>query len=92
MTRIVQVIVHGRVQGVGYRAWTAATAEAYGLAGHVRNRRDGAVEAVLAGPAAIVEAMLAGMREGPPAARVDDLAVEERTEAAPAGFAVMPTR
>src|SRR5262249_12990725 len=46
------VVIRGRVQGVGYRAFAEYTALDHGLAGWVRNRRDGGVEAVLAGPAA----------------------------------------
>ena len=91
MTRTVHVAVRGRVQGVGYRAWTADTARSLGLAGHVRNRRDGSVEALLHGRAEVIEAMLTRMRDGPPAARVDDLRVEERAGQAPEGFAVLPT-
>jgi acylphosphatase len=91
MTRTVHVTVRGRVQGVGYRAWTADTARSLGLAGHVRNRRDGAVEALLHGPAEVVGAMLARMRDGPPAARVDDLRTEEGAGERPEGFAVLPT-
>ena len=45
-----RVVVRGRVQGVGYRAWTEDTAILNGLDGWVRNRRDGTVEAVFAGP------------------------------------------
>jgi acylphosphatase len=72
-TEIRHVLIHGRVQGVGYRAWTELVALQRGLGGWVRNRRDGAVEAVFAGDAAAVAAMLAACRHGPPAARVDDL-------------------
>jgi len=70
------VTIRGRVQRVGYRAWTEYTALELGLEGWVRNRRDGAVEAVFAGPAATVEDMIAACREGPPGARVD--AIDER--------------
>lgn len=72
-TVIRRVLIHGRVQGVGYRAWTAMAARERGLGGWVRNRRDGAVEAVFAGGSTLVEAMLLACRRGPPAARVDDL-------------------
>lgn len=70
-----RVVVRGRVQGVGFRAFVEAEAQARALAGFVRNRRDGTVEAVFAGPAAIVEAMIAACRQGPPAAWVDTVDV-----------------
>ncbi|WP_245413411.1 acylphosphatase [Mangrovicella endophytica] len=72
------VEVSGRVQGVGYRAWCAQAATRLNLSGWVRNRRDGRVEALIAGDEAAVNEMLALMRQGPAAARV------ERVEAAPA--------
>ncbi|TNC13321.1 acylphosphatase [Methylobacterium terricola] len=75
--RSVGIIVRGRVQGVGYRAWTKGVAEARGLTGTVRNRPDGSVEACLAGPAEAVAAMIEACRQGPPGARVEDLAVSE---------------
>jgi len=67
------VIVRGRVQGVGYRAWTEYTALERGVQGWVRNRRDGAVEALFAGPADAVAAMIEHCRQGPPGARIDAL-------------------
>jgi acylphosphatase len=69
-------IIRGRVQGVGYRDFTEREARARGLTGWVRNRRDGSVEAVLAGPPAAVADMIAACRRGPFNARVD--AVDER--------------
>ena len=69
------VLIRGRVQGVGYRAFVEYTALDHGLEGWVRNRRDGAVEAVFAGPAAAVTAMVEACRRGPPGAHVD--AIEE---------------
>lgn len=69
------VVVHGRVQGVGYRAWTAQRALLLGVEGWVRNRRDGSVEAMFTGPAHTVRMMLDACRNGPPAAQVD--AVDE---------------
>jgi acylphosphatase len=65
------VLIRGRVQGVAYRAWTEGEALRRGLAGWVRNRRDGSVEAVFAGSRETVDDMLTACREGPPAARVD---------------------
>lgn len=72
-TVIVQVMVRGRVQGVGYRAWVDDQATLNGLEGWVRNRQDGSVEALFAGPAQDVAEMVALCRRGPPAARVDSV-------------------
>jgi acylphosphatase len=65
------VVIRGRVQGVGYRAWTEVAALERGLRGWVRNRRDDTVEAVFVGPEADVLAMIDDCRSGPPGARVD---------------------
>lgn len=65
-----RVRIEGRVQGVWFRAWTVKEACARGLRGWVRNRRDGAVEALFAGPEADVRAMITLCWDGPPAARV----------------------
>jgi acylphosphatase len=65
------VIVRGLVQGVGYRAWTEVTALERGMRGWVRNRRDGSVEALFAGPEDVVSRMIEDCRNGPPGARVD---------------------
>ena len=67
------VLIRGRVQGVGFRAWIEYTALARGLEGFVRNRRDGSVEAVFAGPAGALMAMIEACHRGPPGARVDAL-------------------
>lgn len=67
------VTVRGRVQGVGYRAFVMDAAEAHRVEGWVRNRRDGSVEAVIAGPAHAVAAVIAECRRGPSMARVDTL-------------------
>ena len=63
--------IRGRVQGVGYRAFVEDTARAAGLEGWVRNRRDGTVEAVFAGPDNAVTAALEACRAGPRGAHVD---------------------
>jgi acylphosphatase len=86
--------ISGRVQGVGYRDALRREALAGGLAGWVRNRRDGTVEAILQGDARSVEAAIAWARRGPPAARVDR--VDERpadgeTERSYDGFDCLPT-
>lgn len=71
--RVVRFFVAGRVQGVGFRNFIAREAGALGLAGWVRNRSDGSVEALAAGPEATVAALLAAAQRGPSAARVDRL-------------------
>jgi acylphosphatase len=92
-----QVTVTGRVQGVGYRAWVEHRARAHGLEGWVRNRRDGGVEALFAGPADVVSAMVASCRRGPSSARVEAVREEptgpEALNLRYAGerFSVLPT-
>lgn len=68
------IVVRGRVQGVGYRAWTADEAARLDLQGWVRNRRDSSVEALFAGPAARVADMIERCRGGPAMARVEAIA------------------
>jgi len=71
------VLVRGRVQGVGYRAFVDREARARGLEGWVRNLRDGSVEALFAGAEDEVAAMIAACRRGRSPARVE--AVQEET-------------
>ena len=71
-----RLTISGQVQGVGFRYALADEARARSLRGWVRNRRDGSVEAVVAGSEADVEAVIAWARQGPPAARVTRVAVE----------------
>src|ERR1700689_13318 len=61
--------IRGRVQGVGYRAWVEHRARAHGLEGWVRNRQDGSVEVVLAGPDQEVADFIDRCRRGPSTAR-----------------------
>lgn len=75
-TNAVHVRITGRVQGVGYRAWTVDEARRRGLSGWVRNRADGDVEAVFSGPKADVDDMIAACRRGPSLARVSHVMVE----------------
>jgi acylphosphatase len=70
---IFHVIVRGQVQGVGYRAFVEDEAAMRGLEGWVRNRRDGSVEAVFAGPVEEVEDMIETCRKGPWSAKVEGL-------------------
>jgi acylphosphatase len=68
---IVRVVVRGRVQGVGYRAFVEHEADRHCLEGWVRNCRDGSVEAVFKGEAAVIDDMIAACKRGPFAARVN---------------------
>ena len=89
--RCVHVRIEGRVQGVWFRAWTAREARGLKLDGWVRNRRDGAVEAVFAGPAVAVGTMLSRCREGPPDAVVWDIEIIQEGGGVPGGFSIKPT-
>jgi acylphosphatase len=92
-----RIVVRGRVQRVGFRAFAERMALERGVDGWVRNRRDGTVEAVFAGPANAVEGMIEACRHGPPGAQVDsldqreggpdDVALRRRGEM----FSVLPT-
>ena len=77
MSIVRHVVVRGHVQGVGFRMWTEDLAERLGLEGWVRNRRDGSVEAVFAGPEQAVTAAIEACRSGPRGARVAAVDVEE---------------
>ena len=68
------VRVTGRVQGVGFRLATVRRAHLEGVGGWVRNNDDGSVEALVQGTADQVDRMLEWMRQGPPQARVDEIA------------------
>jgi len=70
----IRVVISGRVQGVGYRYWAVERAVALGIDGWVRNRNDGTVEALFAGPADAVRAMISACREGPRFAAVAGIA------------------
>jgi acylphosphatase len=73
----IRLIVRGDVQGVGFRYFIADEAAARGLQGWVRNRRDGAVEALLAGDDAAIAAVTEAVRRGPEAAQVEQLIAEK---------------
>ena len=67
------IVVRGRVQGVGYRAFVEQAALQVGLGGWIRNRRDGSVEAVFIGAPEQVDLLIATCRKGPFVARVTEL-------------------
>ena len=75
-----RVFVDGHVQGVGYREFTRRAALRLGVSGWVRNRSDGAVEALIRGRPAAVEALVAEMRQGPRFADVNSVSVTELDE------------
>jgi len=97
MNVIRHILVRGRVQGVGYRAFVEHEALRRGLEGWVRNRRDSSVEAVFAGAQEKVDAMIEACRRGPYSGRVDALDQREGSEdelkrRAPGDvFSVLPT-
>jgi acylphosphatase len=88
----VRVIVEGRVQGVGYRAWVSREAQSRNLSGWVRNRGDGSVEAVFAGDQAKVAAMVEACRSGPGLAVVSNVRQEAWSNQPPTGFSVRPSQ
>jgi acylphosphatase len=89
--RVVRLLVSGRVQQVGYRAWAVTEARRLSLRGWVRNRADGAVELLAAGPAENVAALVAACRCGPKAARVTAVEVAEAEDDRSIGFTARPT-
>ncbi len=84
------LVVHGRVQGVGFRNYLEYQARRHGVGGWVRNRSDGSVEAVAQGTVAAVEAFIECARRGPRASAVTGVTVSTG-EGSHAGFAVLPT-
>jgi len=86
--------ITGRVQGVGYRYALAAEAQAEGINGWVRNRRDGTVEAVVQGDPQAVARIIDWAKRGPPAARVtevDNRAAQGELDRSYSGFEQLPT-
>ena len=90
-----QLIIHGRVQGVGFRWALYAQATALGLSGWVRNRRDGSVEALVGGAPDAVDALTEWAWQGPPGARVERVLCSDEpeleAETVPSGFERRPT-
>jgi acylphosphatase len=86
-----RLVIKGRVHGVGFRDWLVAQAEAMGVAGWVRNRRDGSVEAVFDGDPAAVEELLRACRRGPRQAAVAEIVEEFHEVPVEPGFRRLPT-
>ena len=85
------LMIHGKVQGVWYRAWTVETARRLGLAGWVRNRTDGCVEAVIEGESGAMDQFIALADRGPPAAQVARIDVRDYPVANIVTFEKRPT-
>ncbi|GLS29872.1 acylphosphatase [Mesorhizobium albiziae] len=85
--RALTVRITGRVQGVGFRAWTLIEAGKLDIRGWVRNEHDGSVTALIAGSGPAVAAMLEQLRQGPAGAVVADIATAP-ADAAPRGFRI----
>ncbi len=85
--------IQGRVQGVYYRQSMVEAARRRGVAGWVRNRHDGSVEAWACGPAGAVRALIEWAHAGPPLARVDGVGIDvaEVRTPVPEGFEQHPT-
>ena len=83
-----RVVARGRVQGVFFRDSTRREAQSAGVAGWVRNRPDGAVEAVFEGDEGAVGRMVEFVRNGPGHAEVDDLEISEEEPEGLSGFDV----
>ena len=91
MTKVLHASITGRVQGVGYRAWTAREAQRLGLTGFVRNRRDGSVEAVFKGQEDAIVRMLDECWRGPRGAKVANVVATAIVDQGWPNFAVLPT-
>ena len=83
-----RVVVRGRVQGVFFREWTRRTAERRGVAGWVRNCRDGTVEAVFEGESQDVASMVESVGLGPPDAHVESVEAHDEPPEGLQGFVV----
>jgi len=80
------LLIQGRVQGVGYRAWMVEKARELGISGWVRNRADGAVEALVSGDVAAVEELSRLCRRGPRLAEVSSITEDLAEPPAEPGF------
>jgi acylphosphatase len=90
MTKTCRLRIHGRVQGVGFRYYMTHEARQRGVAGWVRNRADGTVEAIVQGSRGAVDGLIEWARHGPPSARVTHVEISEDSGAFE-GFVQRPT-
>jgi acylphosphatase len=92
MSEVGRIIrIYGRVQGVFFRDWTIGEAQALGVSGWVRNRRDGSVEVYGTGEAEAVERLIERLRQGSPPSRVEKLEIVEAAIEPSVGFTRRPT-
>jgi len=76
---IKRLMIRGTVQKIGFRVWVEREALALGLKGWVRNRLDGGVEVLLAGPPAAIAQMIERCWKGPPLAKVSSIDMQDAT-------------
>ncbi len=76
MTKSLHCLISGKVQGVGFRAWTKDIAEKMGVKGWVRNLNDGRVEVIAQGDPQVLEEFKAKLAQGPVYSRVEDISCE----------------
>jgi acylphosphatase len=91
MVTSVRVRIEGRVQGVGFRYWVVREAERVGVAGWVRNRRDGSVEALFSGSETLIRRIVTRCHEGPPVAYVTRIQESVAEPPEISGFHSLPT-
>ena len=91
LSQAVRVVIKGRVQGVGFRAFVEHEAMRHHVYGWVRNRRDGTVEAVFIGESAAISAMIGECRLGPALADVRDVLVTDYAGPELTRFTTLPT-
>jgi acylphosphatase len=72
------LLITGGVQGVGYRSWFRRQAQEFGVTGWVKNRDDGAVEAIIQGDKQQLETLIQRAKQGPDVGWVEDVLVTER--------------
>ncbi|WP_066515944.1 acylphosphatase [Sphingobium cloacae] len=85
------LVIRGRVQGVFYRNWMVTTARQLGLTGWVRNCMNATVEAVVEGPPEAVDRIIQLAHDGPPAAKVAEIVVQDARPGSFSGFDKRPT-